>query len=61
MTDPSMDDNINEQLPAPGTMALLPDCMRQEYKLTFAKIAGDKGVFFTHLNPPGTPKIREEQ
>lgn len=29
-TDPSMDDNINEQLPAPGTTALLPDCMRQE-------------------------------
>lgn len=47
MTDPSMDDNINEQLPAPGTMALLPDCMRQEYKLTFAKVAGDKG-FFLH-------------
>lgn len=44
-TDPSMDDNINEQLPGPETIALLPDCMRQEYKLMLAKVTGDKGGF----------------
>jgi len=47
-TDPSMDDNINEQLPAPETIALLPDCTRQEYKLMLATAAGDKeGVSYT--------------
>lgn len=49
-TDPSMDNNINEQLPAPETIALLPDCMRQEYKLTLAKVAGDKeGFSYTRI------------
>lgn len=44
-TDPSMDDSIHEQLPGPETIGLLPDCMRQEYKLMLTKVAGDKEGF----------------
>lgn len=47
-----MDNNINEELPAPQTRALLPDCMREEYKVMLAKVTGDKGEFsYTWIYP----------